>query len=268
MLPHVWQPRFIASLVRVGPKGDGGYVIPAAVLDDTQLIVGLGLSDDWRFEEEFSARAGCDVVCYDHAVTARYWKKRLATDVIALVAWQRHSLKRIATTISKLRSYRQFFGRPNVKHHRTMIGYPGPGSTTISEIMQVYPHPRAFVKMDIEGWEYRVLDQLRAFPDRINGFVVEFHDIDLHRERISAFIEAASGDYGLVHLHSNNCGGIDANGDPLVIEMTWANHRYLDPNPVAVSKHPLDSLDFPSDPNREEIPLAFQPRPGVGLRRE
>jgi hypothetical protein len=259
MLPHRWRFRYPTELVRVGPQGDGGYVIAAPVLDDTRLVLGLGLSDDWRFEEEFSRRARCDVACYDHTVTARYWRKRLATDVAALLSGRKRSLQRIGTTIARMCSYRRFFRGPNATHHRTMVGYAGSGSTTLGEIVQRYPHPRVFVKMDIEGWEYRVLDQLRAFPERINGFVVEFHDIDLHRERISEFLDASGEEYGLVHVHANNCGGVDANGDPLVIEMTWAHRRYLDSPPVPASGHPLDGLDFPCDTGRGELQLTFEP---------
>jgi len=38
--------------------------------------------------------------------------------------------------------------------------------------------------MDIEGGEYRILDNLIKHQDKICGIVIEFHDIDLHLEKI------------------------------------------------------------------------------------
>ena len=47
---------------------------------------------------------------------------------------------------------------------------------------------KIFLKIDIEGSEYRILDDLIRYQDLIKGLVIEFHNIDLHMEKILNFI--------------------------------------------------------------------------------
>ena len=44
-----------------------------------------------------------------------------------------------------------------------------------------------FFKIDIEGSEYRILDDLINYQKVIEGLVVEFHNVDLHLEKISKY---------------------------------------------------------------------------------
>ena len=44
---------------------------------------------------------------------------------------------------------------------------------------------QAFVKMDIEGSEYRVLDDLLKHWGNIVGLAIEFHDVDILWQRCS-----------------------------------------------------------------------------------
>ena len=46
-----------------------------------------------------------------------------------------------------------------------------------------------FFKIDIEGSEYRLLEELVEFQGTMCGLVIEFHDIDLHIEKINNFIK-------------------------------------------------------------------------------
>ncbi len=79
-----------------------------------------------------------------------------------------------------------------------------------------------FLKIDIEGWEYRVLDELAQNADRFSGMAIEFHDTDLHGERIDAFIDAISGEHALIHFHPNNYAATDQDGNSIVFELTFA----------------------------------------------
>ena len=53
----------------------------------------------------------------------------------------------------------------------------------------------------------------------MTGLVIEFHDVDLHQEKILEFIN--NFNLELTHIHPNNFGLKDDNGDPKVIEMTF-----------------------------------------------
>ena len=44
-----------SDLIRVGPQGDCGYVIPRSVAENTNAMYSIGISTDWEFEVEMAA---------------------------------------------------------------------------------------------------------------------------------------------------------------------------------------------------------------------
>lgn len=253
MLPKTWRPGFAPDLVRVGPDHDGGYVIPKSCLDGSQFLLSFGLFDNWDFEEDFRSRSKSAVTCYDHTVTREFWVKRLAVDVAAVLGGKRRTAKQLRD-IPKYLSYRRFFDQPDVKHICRPIGYNASGMVSVADAMRETQGRRTFIKMDIEGWEYRVTHELLEH-ENILGFVIEFHDVDLHRQRVSDFIEAANPDFELVHIHANNFGGIDDKGDPLVVEMTFVRPSATNLRII----HEIDSTaDAPNNPLIPDIQLRFE----------
>ena len=232
-------------------------MISETVLHSTELLFGLGVQEDWRFEEEFKRKAGCSVICFDHTITAAYWKNRFKIDFIDFVRGRRLSIERIKDMLKYL-EYRRFFDGKSAIHYQTMIGYPSIGAKDVHQLMAMSGDKKVFFKIDIEGGEYRIFDQLVENSKRIVGFIIEFHDVDLHRERISKLIESTRKDFELVHIHANNYGGTDPNGDPLVIEMTWIRKDMFVPSHDLVERcYPVADLDYPNNPRGDDIPIRF-----------
>ena len=106
--------------------------------------------------------------------------------------------------------------------------------------------------MDIEGSEDRVLDDLLKHSSNISGLVVEFHDVDLHQERILDFMKEFP--LTLIHIHSNNGGQlVDSTGDPITLEVI------LSASPVEIAPRPSipHPLDQENCPNEKNLPLGF-----------
>jgi hypothetical protein len=81
--------------------------------------------------------------------------------------------------------------------------------------------------------------------------VIEFHDLDLHLEKVVNFIN--NFNLTITHVHANNFGGVDINNNPRVIELTFEK------NPLVVSGDLLipNLLDQKNDPTAPEISLEF-----------
>lgn len=250
MLPGSWRPRSYQGLIRLGPDSDGGYVVPASALALTDVLLSLGLRDDWRFEKDFLSRSHAKLVCYDHTVNRSFWRWRTLHGLVAFRKAQ-GPLRLRFRELGKYREYLDFFDGERAEHRQVMVGFDSAGSTSLESILRGLKG-RVFMKMDIEGWEYRVLDQLLPFEDRLLGFVVEFHDVDLHRQRISEFIGHVRRAYGCVHWHANNYGPVDDRGDPTVLEATFV-HRDL-PESITSSDH---RLDFANCASRPDLRLTF-----------
>ena len=188
MLPSSFRPDGTYDLVRLGKDHDGGYLVEAQSLRQTARLLAFGLSDDWSFEKDFLRRHGVPCHAYDPTLTERWLIRRIARNFLKMLI-ARKSLKSLARSIWKLIDYKRFFTRQAV-HHRLKVGYDGASSRSLRRILEGLgggPQAPIFLKADIEGWEYRMLDDLERHAGRFCGLAIEFHDVDLHRERIEGF---------------------------------------------------------------------------------
>ena len=85
----------------------------------------------------------------------------------------------------------------------------------------------------------------------MTGLIIEFHNVDLNQKKISEFIN--NFNLELTHIHPNNFGLKDENGDPKVIEMTFEKTPLVN---EGTNDLPND-LDQPCDSKNEEIELNF-----------
>lgn len=238
MLPRSWKPVAALDLKRVGPDTDGGYVVAPGAVGNSELLLSMGLNDDWRFEEAFQSESGARIICYDGSVDRRFWQLYVVKKLLRV---------RPAQALHYL-AYRKFFGSGGAEHRKAMIGYDGSGSVSLSTVLREIGSKRIFLKVDIEGWEYRILDQIVEYRDRFTGVVMELHDVDLHRDRIDRFVGAMTG-FTIVHLTPNNFAGVDSNGDPVVVEISLMRSDY-----VRMPAHPADAVGMPHVRNAADLP--------------
>jgi hypothetical protein len=243
MLPSLWKPaEYPGPLVRIGAVHDGGYPISPAALKGSDVLLSMGLNDDWQFEEDFRRRSGARVICFDHTVTGRFWAK------YTLFALMKANFRRARKVIG----YHQFFSRPDVSHRRLKIGYDSPGSISLKSILADIDSENMFLKCDIEGGEYRIVDDIVENQRRFTGMAMEFHDVDLQRQRIDSFIRRLN-DFTLVHVHANNFGGTDPRGDPLVIEVTFTRSDLINEGGGA-----QEFVEHSNNPAARDIDLFFE----------
>ena len=85
--------------------------------------------------------------------------------------------------------------------------------------------------------------------------MIEFHDIDIHREKIVNFIKNFK--LNICHIHGQNPGGedyLDKNKDPIQIEMTFTRSNLIKSN---IPKIP-HILDQPADKRFPDVKLNFE----------
>ena len=112
--------------------------------------------------------------------------------------------------------------------------------------------PPFFCKIDIEGSEYIILNELVKFSKSISGIVIEFHDVHLNISNILKFIREI--DLDLCHIHANNWGGVDSNNVPKVLELTFARDPIKIDNKAAIP-HILDQRN---NPRKDEMIIQFE----------
>jgi hypothetical protein len=204
-----------ADLVRIGPKGDGGYLLPND-FDDIGACISPGVSSECGFDIQI-AEMGIAVFMADASV-----------DGPSLSHPNLHFVKKYVDT---------YISENTITLDRYAAGI-APGKDLI-------------LQMDIEGAEYRVIAATAVETlSRFRIIVVEFHDLSNlftkfgFREISSAFRKLLLT-HQVVHIHPNNIGGAtvrDQLSIPSLMEFTFYRKDRITADKVQRAyPHPLDA---------------------------
>ena len=257
MLPKKLKPYLVNDLVRIGIKLDGGYVISQKIIENTKTLLSFGVFDEFSFELDFKKKkANLKIFCYDHTVNNIFWVKNT-------IHWFFHFIRNRTnfSRIFRYFKYKRFFNGDDIKHIQKKIissKRKEPNSLSIDQILNNTNEKieNISLKIDIESDEYRILDDL--INKNFLCLVIEFHNVDLHMDKILNFINT-NKNMSIIHIHGNNFGHPDENGDPIYLEITFLNESLAGPNLNDINErnYPIKDLDFPNDTKREDIILKF-----------
>jgi len=252
-LPNFFTFKTANDLIRVGKKNDGGYLVSRSDINISDVLICLGIGEDWSFEEDLADIKNIEVFSYDASINQKVFFQRFIKSLLLSVLLLRNPKE----TIHYLRvflNYKKFWGQPQNHWISKFVGVNTNASNycTLSTILDSTKHKNIFLKIDIEGSEYRLLNTLILNQDRISGLVLEFHDCDLHINSIKTFIENFS--LQLVHIHANNFAPIRLDdGLPLVLELTFSKY-----SKVLNETYLPHKFDMPNDKNRPEINIKIK----------
>lgn len=245
-LPRFLKFKTASDLIRLGRNHDGGYLVSKRDVETSDILIGLGINDDWSFEKDFSSRNNVPIVAYDASVNKKFFLRQILKSIVLF-----DNPKLILSRLKTYLSYSSFF-RGSHTHVQKFVGLKfNDKFVSMEDVFATTSSKNIFLKIDIEGSEYRILDDLLKEQEKITGIVIEFHDCDLHLTRIKRFVENIK--IPIVHIHANNYSLlVEEGGLPLVIELTFSREASLKGNFILPNP-----LDMPNTPSREEIILHF-----------
>ncbi len=250
-------PVVVEGLIRVGGDSDGGYVIPEPLLCGADVLISMGLGFNWQFEREVRVLNPTILLhVYDHTVSEKVFRRQYLAGVAARLTGRlgRAALQRRRR---RLHDYRAFFRREATHFQERICNWQDtPLDVDIPTVFARAGIGRVFVKMDIEGMEYRVLEHVLAHANRIGGLVIEFHDTGPLRSVFVQTMEEIRRRFEIVHVHANNFAPTYRDGMPESLEITVANKDFVQGTRCR-KELPLLDLDRPNAPARPDYRLTF-----------
>lgn len=229
LLVHKLRPIYSDNkLIRLGPKGDGGYLLPDD-LTGIKACFSPGVSDVSGFEKD-CADLGMSVFLADKSV------------------------KQPAEFHERFHFTKKHIGITTNDEFMTIDDWV---TTSLLESQE-----DLLLQIDIEGYEYETfISASNLLMSRFRIIVAEFHD--LHVLWSKPFFRLASHTFEkilqthtCVHIHPNNCcGSVTIQGleIPRIAEFTFLrNDRVKNPSFATVFPH---SLDEDNQANKPHLPL-------------
>jgi hypothetical protein len=216
--------------IRLGPKGDGGYVVTEKMLSECSCLFNYGVGNEIGFEKDFVEKYEKLVYMFDHTIPDFDFSK----------------------INNKLNFLREGLGfEENCKDfllHSDDLG--------IKE--------KIILKIDIEGKEFDYFENtnIDELSNRCVGILLEVHQLSNPnlKERFINFSKKILEKFYICHVHGNNWGGTfveDGEEIPNVIELTYIHKSLVNELSDEKEKYPIDGLDFKNSHYYSEIELKY-----------
>jgi len=246
-LPKIFKPDFDYMLSRIGSKHDGGYLIENSSLEKSEFLISFGISTNWDFEKEFINYKNINFLAFDGSIDEKFWEKN---EKIAYEKLKRLSFIRYIKFKLIKKSFHQFFNQNNLI--TKYISNTLENSINLLDVLNICKHKNnLFFKIDIEGSEYEILNDLIEYQEKIIGLAIEFHECNKNLGKIISFIE--NFNLKLVHIHANNYDNNTEFKIPNTLEISFSK----DPIPIKKFSGLPHKLDRPNRARNKEIKLNF-----------
>ena len=233
-LPRILQPFYCSDLIRIGKDNDGGYLVNKNDISKSKTLLSFGINDDWSFEEHFLNLNNCPLYGYDNSVNNEMLKNK-----------------------NLQKSHKEFFQGKKQHIPKNVGKYDSDDEISFKNLLQDKGSD-IFLKCDIEGSEYDILDDIIINTKSFSAIVMEFHDINdpIKFNELSNFISKI--DQKLVHVHINNYTYLEVgNGQsyvPSVIELSFTSSTNIS---LKRNIKLPNALDMPNCSDRDDFAIIF-----------
>ena len=222
-----FRPKSVGKkLIRIGGKGDGGYLLPDD-LSDISACFSPGVDVTSTFEEELAEKCSIKSFMADFSVDKPPIDNKF------------------------FHFDKKFLGNKNDEKFIRLEDWVKSNTNDNSDLI---------LQMDIEGSEYEVIiDTPREVFKKFRIMAIEFHSLDMIFNKnafkmVEAVFDKLSSDFTVAHIHPNNCCGtykIKEMVIPSTLEITFLNKE------LTLKKEKIESiqneLDFKNIEHKPDI---------------
>ena len=261
------QPIVDLNLSRIGNTFDGGYVVSQELFSKTTKLVSLGYGWDSSFEiSAIRKYPNIKSYIYDDVANIGSW----------ISPWRKFPRFFFGSLAhGKIVSPRQFtWFHPTLDFARMFLLYARKISYKNASIVRVQTNENelslihilsdfdvsefVYLKIDIEGSEYEIIEQITDSEFSLIGLTIEFHDVSTRKTEFISCIRKLQAKFVINHIHPNNHRDV-INGFPDVIEVSFILKKLLDGDQLLRRESRLD-IDSPNNRSRSDYNLIFKTR--------
>ena len=254
------KPIKTTNLVRLGRPHDGGYVVDSEIIKECNTLITFGLGSDWSFEQDYIKKnKKIKIFIYDHTVSMIPYVKDIIKYLKRFLTF-RGTYESVSNRIKYLLNLKKFLNQKNVNYFKEKITFPIKDKidTDVQKAFsRVNDSGNIVLKCDIDGDEYKIVDEILSHSAKIKMLIFEFHLIDNNEENFYNSIKKILSKFDIIHIHGNNHFSKLESGLPLILEITLINKKFTPNNPDYISNFPVEGLDYPNNPFKEDLVFSF-----------
>lgn len=272
-LYNALSPTYPADLLRVGDDYDGGYFISQSNIKNTKALIGMGVFINWSFENDFLSKTDSNtaLLLIDGSVDNDFFKTYLYKGILKF-GWftlkkpkyiSYFFKKHVLNSIGMFNKWQKLLSNPNVSFEKKFVSDTESNATItpnqIFELLltkQQLENNSVFVKMDIEGSEYQTLTLFKNYYNLINGFAIEFHNIQKNITVFLEIIENLRSTYEIIFVHNNNFSPMIDDNFSESLEITFLKKELCIYSHSSASTNFLDNK-YKCDPTSIDIQPSF-----------
>ena len=115
-LPNFFSFKSAIDLIRIGRDNDGGYLVCQADIDNSDLLISLGIADDWSFEKDFKLKQDVEIFAYDASVNKKVFLKRFIKSLIKI-----YNPLLAIQSLNTLLDYLRFFSQQKIHDIKNLL---------------------------------------------------------------------------------------------------------------------------------------------------
>lgn len=276
-LDTLLRPYKCEDKIRIGSTFDGGYILPKRSIRDCSRLLSFGVSTNIDFEREISLLNKSMIIqMYDPFIGPLADFKRLLKRFTGNVTPVRTDIQlKINTNYSDQKNslfkdtlfrffhwfgFYSFIARKNIIYKK--IGLSNKDDHLFTSLPTLFKkissEKNIIIKMDIEGYEYKVYKDLLNHASQVSVLLLELHYIESNKKEAAEIIQLLkTKGLFLMHIHGNNTDVLISNSTiPNTLELSFAKADYIEQR-IDENTYPIPGLDTPCNPYWEDYPLDF-----------
>jgi hypothetical protein len=248
------------TLKRYGRNFDGGYLVCENAIKSIDNAITLGVGDDISFEKDIEAKKKINkLFLYDYTIN-NYFFLRIIFKYLRRFLTFRSKLSNLIYSITNYFDFINFIKKDNVFLYKKKVvrKKKNKNETDLNQIFSNLSGNNNILKIDIEGSEYLIVNDILKNCKRINTLIIEFHWINKNKNRFINSIKKLKQKFDIIHLHANNYRPLKTNEDLFdVIEITMVNKKINKFRSEYRFNFPVKGLDCECFPNHQKIRFSF-----------